>query len=106
MRDAGEGKKAMIDARTYTAWMKAGIDAWLLGAEVGTVVALRLTRIASEGLGGGEAMLMVTEKIRAAIELQTRMATGAFGTTPLGIVQGATRHYRRKVAANRRRLTR
>ncbi|WP_242154443.1 hypothetical protein [Sphingomonas sp. BAUL-RG-20F-R05-02] len=47
---------------------------------------------------------MVTEKVRAAIELQTRLMTGALGMTPLGATQGALKHYRRKVAANRRRL--
>lgn len=47
---------------------------------------------------------MLTEKVRAAAELQTRLLTGAFGLEPLGVIEGATKHYRRKVAANRRRL--
>ncbi|MGJ3627022.1 hypothetical protein AB5I41_09080 [Sphingomonas sp. MMS24-JH45] len=37
----------MMDARTYTAWMRAGMDARLLGAEAGAVIALRLTRLAN-----------------------------------------------------------
>lgn len=97
----------MIDGRVYGAWMKAGMDAWLLGVEAVTVMGLRTARMATGGVAGsGEAELMVTEKIRAAIELQARIMTGAFGMTPLGIVEGATRHYRRKVAANNKRLTR
>lgn len=42
--------------------------------------------------------------LKAGVELQTRMMMGAFGLTPLGMMQGATRHYRREVAANRARL--
>ena len=49
---------------------------------------------------------MVTEKVCAAIELQTRLMTGALGVTPLGATQGTLKHYRRKVSANNRRLSR
>ncbi|MDP1026487.1 hypothetical protein Q5H91_04620 [Sphingomonas sp. KR1UV-12] len=91
----------------YAAWMKAGMDTWLLGAEAGTVMALRMARIATGGAAGGaEAELMVTEKVRAAMELQTRFMTGALALTPLGAVQGTLKHYRRKVAANNKRLSR
>ena len=31
--------------------------------------------------------------------------TGALGVTPLGATQGTLKHYRRKVAANNKRLT-
>ncbi len=94
-----------IDCKAYGAWMKAGMDMWMLGAEAGTVMALRMTRIATGGsAGAAEAELMVTEKVRAAIELQTRLMTGALGVTPLGATQGTLKHYRRKVAANNRRL--
>ena len=96
-----------MDGRTYAAWMRASMDAWMLGAEAANVMALRCARIAAGGAAGqAEAELMVTEKVRAAMEVQTRLMTGAFGTTPLGMVQGATKHYRRKVAANSKRLTR
>lgn len=44
--------------------------------------------------------------LKAGVEPQTRMMMGAFDFTPLGIMQRATRHYRRKIAANRARLTR
>jgi len=49
---------------------------------------------------------MVSEKVHAAIELQTRFMTGALGFAALGTVQGSVSHYRRKVAANRKRLSR
>lgn len=95
-----------IDGKAYGAWMKAGMDMWMLGAEAGTVMALRMARIAAGGSAGtAEVELMVTEKVRAAIELQTRLLTGALGVTPLGATQGTLKHYRRKVAANNRRLS-
>lgn len=91
----------------YGDWIKAGMDMWMLGAEAGTVMALRTARIAAGGsAGAAEAELMMTEKVRAAIKLQTRLMTGALGVTPLGATQGTLKHYRRKVSANNRRLSR
>ncbi|MEG8038628.1 hypothetical protein QP166_04425 [Sphingomonas sp. LR60] len=96
-----------MDDATYAAWMRAGLDTWMLGAEAANVMALRCARIATGGAAGrAETELMVTEKLRAAVELQTRLMTGALGLTPLTIVQGTTQHYRRKVAANSKRLIR
>lgn len=96
-----------MNSKAYADWMKAGMDMWMLGAEAGTVMALRTMRIAAGGsAGAAEAELMVTEKVRAAFELQTRLMTGAFGVTPLGATQGTLKHYRRKVAANNKRLRR
>lgn len=96
-----------MDQRAYAAWVRAGWDAWMLGMEASTVISLRMAQfVTGNAAGSNEAELMVTEKVRAAVELQTRLMMGAFGFTPLGMMQGATRHYRRKVAANRARLTR
>lgn len=94
-----------MDTRAYAGWMKAGWDMWMLGAEASTVITLRMARMAAGGAAGAaEADLMVSEKVRAAIELQTRFMAGTLGFTPLGATQGTLRHYRRKVAANRKRL--
>ena len=94
-----------MSGKGYGAWLIAGFDMWMLGAEAASVMALRTARIAAGGTAGAaEAELMVTEKVRAAIELQTRLMTGALGTTPLRATQGTLKHYRRKVAANKRRL--
>lgn len=49
---------------------------------------------------------MVTEKVRAAIELQISLMTAALGRTPLSGTQATLKHYRRKVAANNERLSR
>lgn len=91
----------------YGAWFRAGVDAWSLGMEASTVIGLRMAKLAAGGPDAArEAELMLSEKIRAGFELQAELATAPFGFTPLGGTQKAVRHYRRKVAANRRRLTR
>ena len=96
-----------MSAKAYGGWLTAGFDMWMLGAEAASVMALRTARIAAGGpAGAAEAELMVTEKVRAAIELQTRLLTAALGHTPLSGTRGALKHYRRKVAANSKRLTR
>lgn len=95
-----------MSGKAYGAWLTAGFDMWMLGAEAASVMALRTARIAAGGsAGAAEAELMVTEKVRAAMELQARLMTGALGHTPLSGTQGALKHYRRKVAANSKRLS-
>ena len=94
-----------MDSKDFTGWMKTGLDMWLLSAEAGSVMALRMARITAGGsAGSAEAKLMVAEKIRAVIELQTRFMTGALDLTLLGATQGTLNHYRKKVAANNKRL--
>ncbi|MDV5824531.1 MULTISPECIES: hypothetical protein [Sphingobium] len=92
---------------SYNAWMRTGFDFWMLGAEAGTVITMRLAKLAVGGADASvEAELMMSEKVRAMIELQTKMMTGALGTTPLSNTRGALKHYRQKVAANDKRLRR
>lgn len=70
-------------------------------------MAPRMACIAAGGsAGAAEAELMATEKVRAAIDLQGRLVTEALGHTPLSGIQGALKHYRRKVAANSKRFSR
>ena len=90
----------------YSAWTDAGINAWSLGMEASTVIGLRMAKMATGGdASGAEARRMVAEKIESAIDLQTAMLTGKLGMNPLEGTQKVLRHYRRKVRANRRRLT-
>jgi hypothetical protein len=83
-----------------------GMDAWLLGAEAASVVALRGTRMA---LGGTEAQLeaqrMVAEKGEAAWDLGVLFATGSLGQRPETIARRTLALYGKRVRANRRRLT-
>jgi hypothetical protein len=63
-----------------------------------------------KGAAGGaaaqeEARLMVREKIEAGLALQAKAMTGRLGSTAPGAASSAIAEYRRKVKANRRRLT-
>jgi hypothetical protein len=89
----------------FTAWMGVGFDAWKLGMEANSVIALRLAKIATGGAAGtAEAELMVAEKMKAATQLQTAFMTGGLGTTPAVVAKTTLRYYSKKVRANQRRL--
>lgn len=86
-------------------WLKYGLDAWLVGLEASSVIALRSMQAAAGGVKAqAECQRMIQEKIAAAIELQIRAATGGLGFTPHGVARKTLLHYRRKVRANKRRL--
>ncbi len=89
------------------AWLGLYLDYWRLGTEAVTVMTLRMERIAGGGpTGAAEAELMVVEKVRAVLDLQLKLMTGTLGSTPLSGSKWIVRHYRGKVAANHRRLSR
>jgi hypothetical protein len=77
-----------------------------LGAEAAAVVGLRSAKLAAGGQAAtAEAELMVREKVEAAYALQEMAMTGALGLTAPRVVSKTLAHYRRKVRANRRRLS-
>ena len=81
------------------------LDPISFGADVASVIALRLMRIAAGGRAGRkEAQLMVSEKIAALAHVQFSLASGAYGYTPKSMAQGAAEHYARAVRSNRKRL--
>jgi hypothetical protein len=87
-------------------WIGIGFDTWRLGLEASAVIGLRTWKIAAGGAAGqAEAERMVSEKIAAGLELQALAATGGLGLTPASASAKTLAHYRRKVRANRRRLT-
>lgn len=91
----------------YGQWFDLSLDAWRLAAESQTVIGLRLAKLASgDAAAAAEAQLMISEKIAAAAEVQTQMFTAALAGTSHLAPRRAMAHYRRKVGANRRRLTR
>lgn len=94
-----------MDKWPFGEWFGASMDAWALGTEASTVMALRTARIA---MGGSAAVdefnLMFTEKMAASFELHTAAMTGQLGAAPAGATRKAIGFYRRKVRANRRRL--
>ena len=88
-------------------WLKLSMDAFWLGAESSQVVALRMMKLAGGGAGAAaEAQRMVAEKVSAAMAAQTENALGAMSGAPHAGAAKAMAHYRRRVRANRRRLTR
>ncbi len=91
----------------WNSWFELAADSWRLGLEAQTVVGLRLAKLATgDAAAAAEAQRMVTEKVMAAAEAQTRaaadMLSGRSDLTP----KRTLALYRRKVGANRRRLSR
>jgi hypothetical protein len=76
-------------------WVRWGFDAWSLGVEASSVIALRMLKVGS----GGEAA-----ETEAGFALQAMALTGGLGLTPHGAARKALAHYREKVRGNRRRL--
>lgn len=71
------------------------------------VMGLRLAKIARGGKRGkAESHLMITEKMAAAAEAQAIMARAILGGAAPQGAERVARLYARKVAANRRRLSR
>lgn len=77
------------------------------GWEAGAVITMRLMRLASGGaLAQREAQRMVTEKFAAMAQAQAAAATAVIkGRGARSATKSASAVYRRKVRANRRRLS-
>ena len=87
-------------------WIGIGFDAWRLGLEASTVIGLRTLRLAQGGEAARlEAERMVSEKVDAGLALQALAMGGGLGLTPARASARTLAHYRRKVSANRRRLS-
>ncbi|MBV9973892.1 MAG: hypothetical protein JO105_00715 [Hyphomicrobiales bacterium] len=85
--------------RNFTKWVRFALDTNLLAFEAQQVVALRMMKLAlGDAKSSKEAYRMVREKASAAGEAGLKIATGASG-------HSIVKHYRRKVRANRRRLS-
>jgi hypothetical protein len=95
----------MVRRSGASAWSALALESWALGWEASTVIGLRMAKISrGDDSALGEASLMVSEKVSAAIELNAALLRRTTGMTPLAGTQHAVRLYRRKVRANRRRL--
>ncbi len=96
----------MVKARRNP-WPGIGLNAWALGVEAWSVIGLRTLRIAAGGAAAtAEARKMVQEKIQAGLALQLMALTGGLGTAPAKAARKTLAHYKTKVSANRRRLSR
>jgi hypothetical protein len=92
----------------FNPWMSLAMKAWQIGLEAQSVIILRMLRLAAGGARAeAEASRMVTEKILAAGEAQMGAATAAMRGHKKHVVVGkAVNVYRKRVRANRRRLSR
>lgn len=88
-------------------WLAIGMEAWFLTAEAAAVVILRSAALAMGGPPAyREAQLMIAEKAEANAELGMALASGKLGSSAESVTRGAVAHYRKRVRANRRRLSR
>ena len=64
-------------------WLKLSLDTFWLGAEASQVMALRMAKLAAGGAGAAvEAERMVSEKVVAALAVQTDLLLGALCGAP------------------------
>ncbi|MCK0195500.1 hypothetical protein MWN34_01085 [Ancylobacter sp. 6x-1] len=88
-------------------WMSLGFAMARLTAEANMVIALRMARFASGHPDSGiEATRMVSEKMRALGSAQAELAKAAATGRLDRAAPKVVAMYRRKVRANRKRLTR
>ncbi len=93
-------------ARVRNPWLRLGLQALSLGVDSSTVIGLRTLKLAGGGpAADAESRRMIEEKLRAGLEWQTLALTGGLGITPQSATAKTLSHYRRKVRANKRRLT-
>jgi hypothetical protein len=81
-------------------------DAWAMGLEASSVIGMRTLKIATGGTAAdAEIRLMVGEKMTAAMTLPMLAMTGQLGSNPTAVAARSLTHLRKKVRANRRRLS-
>lgn len=92
----------------YNPWLGLAFKAIELGIEAQSVIALRMMRLAAGGARGrAEASRMVAEKVGALAEAQTAAAAAILTGRRQKVVAGKVLNtYKKRVRANRRRLTR
>ncbi|ACB93726.1 hypothetical protein [Beijerinckia indica] len=87
-------------------WLRASFSALTLSVEASSVIALRMMKLVAGGKAAErEARRMVNEKIKANLNLGVKAMTGKLGSTPQSVIEKTSKHYNRKVRANKRRLS-
>lgn len=93
--------------RAANSWFELGWQSWMLGVEASSVIASRMMKVAAGGeQAEREIRRMISEKTQAGIELRSKLSALGAQAAPEAAVATTLRHYRVKVAANRRRLSR
>ena len=92
----------------FNPWLDLSFKAFQLGLETQSVVALRMMRLASGGARAQtEARRMVSEKAAAAVEAQVAATAAAVAGHRDHVIAGkALKVFRKRVRANKRRLSR
>jgi hypothetical protein len=91
----------------YATWLDLTMDSWRLAAESQAVIGLRMAKLAAgDPASAHEVQLMISEKMQAAAQVQTQMLADTLTGSGHLATRRALAHYRRKVRANRRRLSR
>ena len=89
----------------FAGWLELAHDSSWLWAESMMVIGMRVTDMMTGHGSAQETLRMVTEMVRASAELTAKLASGGV-KTPQHAAQIAVGHYRRRVTANRKRLSR
>ncbi|WP_425998376.1 hypothetical protein [Caulobacter sp. DWR1-3-2b1] len=93
-------------ARRNEPWTGMVWDAWAMSLEASTVIGLRTMKIAEGGAAAHtEIDLMISEKMTAAMTLPMLAMTGQLGINGPAVAARSISHLRKKVRANRRRLS-
>jgi hypothetical protein len=94
--------------QAWNAWCTLSLQTAKLGWEAQGVIALRMMRLATPGVGSQtEARRMVTEKVAALAEAQAAAAAVAIkGGNSHRVTKKVLSVYGKRVRANKRRLTR
>ena len=92
----------------FNPWLALSLKAVQMGMEAQNVIALRMLRLATGGARmEAEASRMVTDRVAAAAEAQAVAAVSALsGRSPHVVVSKAPRVVKKRVRANKRRLSR
>ncbi|MBD3731001.1 MAG: hypothetical protein IE933_15020 [Sphingomonadales bacterium] len=94
------------DSREITAYGRLAWDVWALWVDASAVITMRSWKLMAGGFAAGyEVERMVGEKIVAPWELAAKLAASG-PMPPREAASRSVRHYRSRVSANRRRLSR
>ncbi len=96
-----------MSRRRSNPWIDLSVDMARLGVESSSVIGLRMMQAALGSPGAQkEAVLMVSEKAKAALDAQFLLARSLLSGQAHLAPSRTVALYRRRVQANRRRLTR
>ena len=91
----------------FNPWLALSLKAVQMGVEAQSVIALRMLRLATGGARMEAEARMVTDRVAAAAEAQAVAAVSALsGRSPHVVVSKAPRVVKKRVRANKRRLSR